>query len=98
MLEDMTPRKLSRKTEKAYIKAAVRFTRFFGLSTDSADAEYLRRYQLHSVEQGISSKTLSATITGLKLFSGVTLDRPNAMTWMHHVYQPRKLPELLPSL
>ncbi len=70
-------------------------TRFLGRSADTANAEDLRRYQLHMVEQGVTSTTLNATITGLKFFFEVTLDRPEAMKKMHHVYEPRKLPEVL---
>jgi site-specific recombinase XerD len=95
MIEDMRLRKLSAKTQTAYIRAVVNFTRFLGRSPDTADAEDLRRYQLHMVEQGVSSITLNATITGLKFFFEVTLDRPEAMKKMRHVYEPRRLPEIL---
>ena len=47
------------------------------------------------VEQGISSTTVNATITGLKFFFDVTLDRPAAMKKTHHLYEPRRLPEVL---
>ncbi len=95
MLEDMALRKLSAQTQAAYIRAVKNFTRFLGRSPDTAEAEDLRRYQLHMVEQGTSSTTLNATITGLKFFFEVTLDRPEAMKKMRHVYQPRRLPEVL---
>ncbi len=95
MIEDMRLRKLSAKTQTAYIRAVVNFTRFLSRSPDTADAEDLRRYQLHMVEQGVSSPTLNATITGLQFFFEVTLDRPEAMKKMRHVYEPRRLPEVL---
>ena len=43
----------------------------------------------------MSSTTINATITGLKLFFEVTLERPEAMKKMRHIYAPRKLPEIL---
>ena len=95
MLEDMRLRKLSPKTQKAYIRAVVNFTRFLGRSPDTAEAEDLRRYQLHMVESGVTRTTLNATITGLRFFFEVTLDRPEAMKKMQRVHQPRKLPEVL---
>ncbi len=95
MIEDMRLRKLSAKTQTAYIRAVVNFTRFLGRCPDTADAEDLRRYQLHMVEQGVSSPTLNATITGLQFFFEVTLDRPEAMKKMRHVFEPRRLPEVL---
>jgi integrase/recombinase XerD len=95
MLEDMTMRKLTTKTQTQYVRAVANFTRFLARSPDTADAEDLRRFQLHLVEQGVSSTTINATITGLKMFFEVTLDRPEAMKKMRHIYEPRKLPEIL---
>lgn len=95
MVEDMTLRKLSPKTQKAYIRAVVNFTRFLGRSPDTAKAEDLRRYQLHLVEQETSSTTLNAIITGLIFFFEMTVDRPEVMKKMRHVYEPRRLPEVL---
>lgn len=95
MIDDMTLRKLNAKTQTAYVRAVVKFTRFFGRSPDLAAAEDLRRFQLHMVEHGVSSITLNATITGLKFFFGVTLDRPELIRKMSHVYQPRKIPVIL---
>ena len=47
------------------------------------------------VEQGVSSTTLNATITGLRFFFGVTLDRPSALKRMSRVRKPQKLPRVL---
>ena len=95
MLDDMTLRKLHAKTQAAYIRAVKNFTRFFGQSPDLASAEDLRGFQLHLVEQGISSTTLNATITGLKFFFGVTLDRPSALKRMSPVRKEQTLPRVL---
>ena len=92
MIEDLTMRKLSPRTQTTYIRAVKNFTRFLGRSPDTASAEDLRLYQLHLVDQGISSGSLNATITGLKFFFETTLERPEAMAKMSHVYEPRKLP------
>jgi len=95
MIEDMTLRKLSPKTQAAYLRAVVKFTRFFGRSPDLASPEDLRAFQLHLVEQGVSSTTINATLTGLTFFFGVTLDRPAALKRMSRVRQPQKLPQVL---
>ena len=95
MLEDMALRKLSGQTQRNYIRAVKNFTRFLGRSPDTAEAEDLRRYQLHMVKQGITSTTLNATITGLKFFFEMTLERPEVMKKMRHVHQPRRLPAIL---
>jgi site-specific recombinase XerD len=95
MIEDMTLRKLAPATQRNYLRAVVNFTRFLGRAPDTADAEDLRRYQLHLVELGTSSVTINATITGLKFFFETTLDRPEVMKRMRHIYEPRPLPEVL---
>ena len=95
MIDDMALRKLSPQTQAAYLRAVKNFTRFLKRAPDTASAEDLRQYQLHLVEQGISSGNLNATITGLKFFFEITLERPEVMTKMSHVYEPRKLPVIL---
>jgi len=95
MIDDMTLRKLSPTTHRNYIHAVKDFTRFFGQSPDAASAEDLRRYRLHLVQQGISSTTLNATLTGLRFFFEITLDRPGMMKHTSHVHEPRKLPVIL---
>ncbi len=95
MLEDMMLRKLAPQTQASYIRAVVKFTRFFGHSPDTATPEDLRRYQLHLVETGTSSIMLNAAITALRFFFGVTLERPDALAKMSPVREPRTLPVVL---
>jgi site-specific recombinase XerD len=95
MIEDMMMRKLSPKTQSAYIRAVKNFTRFIKRSPDMASAEDLRQFQLYLVGQGIASGNLNATITGLKFFFETTLERPELMTKMSHVHEPRTLPVIL---
>ena len=95
MIDDMTMRKLNPKTQAGYLRAVKNFTRFFRRSPDLASAEDLRGFQLQMVEQGVSSTTLNATITGLKFFFGVTLERPSVLRRMSPVRKPQKLPRVL---
>ena len=95
MSEDMALRKLAPQTQAAYIHAVKNFTCFLKRAPDTASAEDLRQYQLHLVEQGISSGNLNATITGLTFFFGTTLECPEAMAKMSHVHEPRKIPVVL---
>jgi integrase/recombinase XerD len=95
MLDDMALRKFAPATQTAYVRAVKNFTRFLGESPDTATAEDLRRYQLHLVEQGISSGAVNAALTGLRFFFEVTLDRPDVMKRTSHIYRPRKLPVIL---
>lgn len=95
MLDDMRMRQLTPQTQAGYVRAVTKFARHFGRSPGLASAEDLRAYQLHLVERGVSSTTLNATITGLKFFFSVTLDRPSALKKMCPVRQPVKLPRVL---
>ena len=95
MTEDMALRKLSPKTQSKYLRAVINLTRFLGRSPDTASSEDLRRYQLHLIDTGISSITLNGTITALRFFFGVTLDRAEAMAKMSSVREPRTLPVVL---
>jgi integrase/recombinase XerD len=95
MIEDMRMRRLNGRTQVAYIRAVRRFAGFLGRSPDTASAEDLRRFQLHLAEQGTSSMTINATITGLRFFFEITLGRGELMTMMSAVREPQKLPVVL---
>ncbi len=95
MIEDMTLRKLGPSTQTGYIRAVVKLTRYLGRSPDTATAEDLRLFQLHMVQQGDSSITINATLTGLKFFFDNTLDKPERLKKVQRVYEPRKIPEIL---
>ena len=90
MIEDMTLRKLSHPRPRVnYIRAVINLTRFLGRAPDTATAEDLRRYQLHLVDSGTSSIMLNGTITALRFFFGVTLDRADAMAKISSVRKSR---------
>ena len=95
MIDDMTMRKLSEKTQIQYIRAVKKFTRFHGRSPDTATAEDLRRFQLQMVSTGVSGITINATITGLRFFFDITLEQPDAMKRMSFIPVVRKLPTVL---
>jgi site-specific recombinase XerD len=95
MLEDMRMRKLSPKTQQAYIRAVCKFTRYLGRSPDTATAEDLRLFQLHLVDQGTSAITLNATITGLTFLFDITLGNGDVLAKMKPVRVPHKIPVVL---
>jgi integrase/recombinase XerD len=95
MIEDMRMRKLASHTQVGYIRAVRKFARYLNRSPDTATAEDLRNFQLYLVDHGASPITLNATITGLKFFFGVTLERGSLMAKMQHVFVPRTLPVVL---
>ncbi|MBS1228970.1 MAG: integrase [Proteobacteria bacterium] len=95
MIDDMRMRKLSDKTQSAYIRAVFQLARFLKRSPDTATDEDMRRYQLYLVDHGLSPVSLNATITGLTFFFEVTLRRGDLMDRMSKVRVPRTLPVVL---
>ena len=95
MIDDMRMRKLCDKTQTSYLRAVSQFAKYLGRSPDTATVEDLRNYQLYLVDHGTSPISLNSSITGLKFFSEVTLDRPELMAKMQSVRVPRTLPVVL---
>ena len=95
MLDDMRMRKLCEKTQTGYIRAVRQLAAFLERAPDTATVEDLRRFQLHLVDRGSSPITLNATITGLKFFFDVTLDRGELLAKMQPVRVPHTLPVVL---
>jgi len=91
MMEDMRLRKLAPQTQVAYVRSVRRLASYLRRAPDSATVEDLRNFQLHLVDHGASPITLNATITGLKFFFGVTLDRGELMAKMKPVFVPQTL-------
>jgi len=95
MIDDMVMRKMSKKTQKAYVRGVVNFVKYFGLSPDQATADDLRDYQLHMAQRGDTPGMINYAISGLRFFFQQTLDDPNVVRKIHHVPVPRKLPDIL---
>jgi integrase/recombinase XerD len=95
MIEDMTVRNLSPATQRSYISAVAKFSRFFGRSPDRLDLEDVRAFQVHLVAKGISWPGLSQVVCALRFFYGVTLRRDEIPERIVYARQPRKLPEVL---
>ena len=77
MLEDMTVRNFGEKTRNDYIRRVKTFTAFFDRPPDTATAEDLRRFQLHQRRTGVRPPTMNGSVSALRFFLTVTLDRPN---------------------
>ena len=95
MLEDMSVRRFMLDTQREYIRAVKRLAAFLGRSPDTATPEELRAFQLHLTEIGVQPPTINATVTALRFFFKVTLDRPETTRHLVFVYEPRKLPRVL---
>jgi hypothetical protein len=95
MLEDMNVRRFTPDTQREYVRAVKRLAAFLNRSPDTATAEELRAFQVHLTETGVRPPTINATVTGLRFFFKVTLDRPETTRHLVFVYEPRKLPRVL---
>ena len=96
MLDDMRMRKLEPKTQAGYIRAVRKLAAF--LKALARHRHALRTCAASSCTwsiEGTSPITLNATITGLKFFFDVTLDRGELMAKMQPVRVPRTLPVVL---
>ena len=95
MIEDMSVRNLSPKTQQSYLHAVAKFSRYFGRSPDRLDLEDVRAFQVHLVAKGISWPALNQTVCALRFFYGVTLGQDKIPERIVYARQPRKLPTVL---
>jgi len=95
MIEDMTVRNLSPATQRSYVHAVAKFSRYFGCSPDRLDLEDVRAFQVHLVANGISWAALNQTVCALRFFYGVTLRHGEVPERIPYAREPRKLPVVL---
>jgi site-specific recombinase XerD len=95
MIEDMTVRNLSPTTQRSYLHAVTKFSRFFNRSPDRLGLEEVRAFQVHLIAAGISWPGLNQTVCALRFFYGVTLGRGEIPARIAYAREPRKLPVVL---
>jgi len=95
MLEDMTVRGFTEATRRDYIRFVRSFASFLCRPPDTATAEDLRRFQVHQTEIGMQPPSINGSVSALRFFFTVTLDRPDLSRRLALVRQPRKLPTVL---
>jgi len=95
MIEDMTIRKLAPKTQHDYVQRVKDFAAFLSRSPATASKEDVRRYQLHLASNGAHTPKINSTVSALRFFFDVTLDRADLAKQASFVREPRKLPIVL---
>lgn len=95
MVEDMTIRNLSPATQRSYISAVSKFSRYFGRSPDTLSLDDVRDFQVHLVSQEISWGSLNQIVCALRFFYGVTLNEPTVPERIPYARTPGKLPVVL---
>jgi len=95
MIEDMTVRNLSPATQRSYLNAVSKFSRYFGRSPDLLGLEDVHAFQVHLVATGISWPALNQIVCALRFFYGVTLGHSTIPERIAYAREPRKLPVVL---
>jgi integrase/recombinase XerD len=95
MLEDMAMRGLRSETQRDYVRIVKSLATFLGRSPDTATAEDIRRFQVYQRESGMKPQSINNSVSGLRFFFTVTLNRPDLSVRLVLVRFPRKLPDVL---
>ena len=95
MIEDMSVRKFSAKTQHDYIRCVESFAKFLGRSPDTAIGEDLRRYQVHQTKNDVQPPAMNSSTSALRFFFKITLGRADLATQLARAHYPRRLPRVL---
>ncbi len=95
MIEDMTIRNMSPATQRSYIHAVSKFSRYFRRSPDGLGLEDVRAFQVHLVSNGISWAALNQTVCALRFFYRATLGRAEVPERIAYARKPKTLPVVL---
>ena len=95
MIEDMTARKLSPKTQQAHIRSCRRFAAWLGQSPETATPDDVRRFQAQLAGCDISNSTRNTIMTGVKFLFRVTLRRHDLVAEIYHLREPQKIPPIM---
>jgi integrase/recombinase XerD len=95
MIEEMKLRNFSPATQKSYLYAVTRLTKYYGKAPDQLDKEQIRWYLLHlTVERKLSPNTMTGQISGLRFFYNETLGWDETKLFI----PPRKKSSSLPEV
>src|SRR5688500_15142968 len=96
MLADLRVRNYSPRTQNIYIQNVARFAAHFKKSPDQLDAEHIRTYLVHLVEEKqVSWSWYNQMACALRFFYKVTLNRGDLVPHIPFPRSSRKLPTVL---
>ena len=95
MLDDMAMRGMREATRREYIWFVQSFAAFLRRPPDTATPEDIRRFQVYQAESGVPPPTINCSVSALRFFFTVTLDRPDLSRRLVLVRHPRRLPTVL---
>lgn len=96
MIEDMTLRGLSPKTQRAYVRVVRDLAAYYDRSPDQIEEEELRAYFLYlKQERGLSRSSCTVALCGIKFFYEYTLQRKWPTLELMRPRKAHKLPIVL---
>jgi integrase/recombinase XerD len=95
MIDDMTARHFTEKSQKDYIRCVKNLALFIGRSPDTATLDDLQRFRLHLTGSALGASSVNTTMQALRFFFSVTLDKPGLLKALFRVQVPQKLPVVL---
>jgi integrase len=95
MLEDMAMHGLRAATQRDYLRFVRSFAAFLRRPPDTATPEDIRRFQVFQAGSGVQPPTINCSVSALRFFFTVTLDRSDLSRRLVLVRHPRRLPTVL---
>jgi integrase/recombinase XerD len=95
LIDDLRIRNYAPPTITTYVAAVARFAQHFQQSPDQLDAQHVRQYQLHLLQQHASWSRFNQTVAALRFLYAVTLQRPDIVTMIPYGKKPKTLPAVL---
>ena len=93
--QDLQLRNYSPRTIDCYVRAVAAFALHFGRTPEQLDAEHVRQYQMHLLEQKASWCRFNQAVCALRLLYKVTLRRPELVPLIPYGKKPKPLPCVL---
>src|ERR1700687_4067484 len=92
MIEDMSIRKFAPKTQHDYVQRVKDFAAFLGRSPETDKSADVRGFRLHLASSGVGTPKINSTVSALRFFFNVTLDRADLAKHLSFIHEPRKVP------
>lgn len=96
MIEDMSLRGFTQKTQDSYVRAVEGLSRYHNRSPEQLSNEEIRRYFVHlKCERKLARPTITIALCGIKFFFEATLRRDFTVTGVPRPKREHKLPVVL---
>ena len=95
MIDDMQARNLSPATQKNYIHYVYELAKYFMKSPDKLEPGDVKKFQMYLLhERKLSAQSVNQSISAMKFFFNITLEK----NWSNQKFPRVKVPETLPEI